>query len=227
MNNRRTSLPTAALLVALLAGSGCASMNNTERGAVIGAAAGAAVGAAAGKATDNTARGAIIGAAVGATAGVIIGREMDAQEDRLRAELEGAKVERTDDDRLILTFDSGIFFDFDSSVLRTGARENLNTLSGVLAEHPGYNVVITGHTDSRGRADYNMALSERRARAAGDYLAGRGIAPSRMIIQGKGMQQPVASNDTEAGRQMNRRVEVVIQASDAYRRELESRSGER
>jgi outer membrane protein OmpA-like peptidoglycan-associated protein len=220
----RAAALCAALLFPALLTSGCASLTQTQKGAAIGATAGAVVGGAVGRATGDATRGAIIGAAVGATAGAIIGREMDNQAETFRNEMDGAKVERRDD-MLNLTFDSGIFFDFDSSVLRAAARQNLDVLVNTLQQYPGYDVVITGHTDNRGRADYNQSLSERRAQAAGNYLISRGIAAHRVRTTGMGMNAPVASNATDDGRQQNRRVEVAIQASEEYRRELERRSG--
>lgn len=222
---RRVGVMAMAVLMTASV-TGCASLSQTERGAGIGAAAGAAVGAVVGSRTGSTARGAIIGAAVGATAGAVIGREMDAQADALEAELEGAKVERVGEG-LQLTFDSGIFFGFDSAELQSEARQNLDVLVRNLQTYPGYNVVIVGHTDSRGRAEYNQRLSERRAQAAGNYLISRGIEARRIDTIGMGMTEPVASNDTDAGRAMNRRVEIAIFASEAYRRELEQREGTR
>jgi outer membrane protein OmpA-like peptidoglycan-associated protein len=218
IRNSASILAIAALL------SGCSSLNQTQRGAVIGAAAGGAVGAAVGSATGSTARGAIIGAAVGGTAGAVIGAQMDRQRAELANELEGARVERYGEG-LLLTFDSGLLFAFDSDVVQGNARQNLTNLANSLRRYPDSEVLIVGHTDNVGRAEYNQNLSERRARAARDFLVSQGVASARIRTQGMGLREPVASNDTEAGRAQNRRVEVAIFASEAHRQELLRRHG--
>src|SRR5687768_6693408 len=125
---------TAVLVSAALLG-GCASMSQTGRGAVIGAAAGGAVGAAVGKATGSTARGAIIGAAVGGTAGAIIGAQMDKQRAELEEGLEGARVERYGEG-LLVTFESGLLYDYNSAVVKGEARRNLTNLANSLRNYP-------------------------------------------------------------------------------------------
>ncbi|HEX6135218.1 MAG TPA: OmpA family protein [Longimicrobiales bacterium] len=209
-------------MAALLAG--CSSLNQTQRGAIIGAGAGGAVGAAVGAATGSTARGAIIGAAVGGVAGAVIGAQMDKQREELASELEGARVERYGEG-LLITFDSGILFDFDSSVIRGAARDNLTNLANSLRNYPDTEVLIVGHTDSQGSDSYNQGLSERRAAAAKSYLVTQGVPTDRIRTQGLGESEPVASNDTESGRSLNRRVEVAIFASEEYREELLRRHG--
>jgi len=197
---------------------GCA-WSNTAKGAVIGAGAGAAAGAAVGKATGSTARGAIIGAAVGGTAGALIGRRMDQQAERLAQSLPNAKVERVGEG-ILVTFDSGILFDFDSDALRAEARTNLANLARSLQEYDKTSVMLVGHTDAVGTDSYNQGLSERRARAAANFLISQGVAGDRVVALGRGELEPVASNDDEYGRQQNRRVEVAIYASEALKREL-------
>mgnify|MGYP001304110419 CR=1 FL=1 len=222
------SLRVAVLVLAgglLLFAGGCASLSNTERGAAIGAGAGGVAGAAIGKATgDNTAEGAIIGAIVGGTAGAIIGQRMDRQAQRLEEELENAKVERVGEG-IKITFDNALLFDFDSADLRPEARANLRELAASLREFDDTEVLVVGHTDSQGSEAYNQRLSERRASAAAEYLIEQGLRPSRISTLGKGETEPVASNETTAGRQQNRRVEVAIYASEAYRQELVERHG--
>jgi len=211
----------ALVALAAVGGSalgGCA-WSNTAKGAVIGAGAGAAAGAAIGKATGSTARGAIIGAAVGGTAGALIGRRMDQQAERLAKSLPNAKVERVGEG-ILVTFDSGILFDFDSSELRAEARTNLANLARSLQEFDKTSVMLVGHTDSVGSDSYNQGLSERRARAAAEFLISQGVARDRIVALGRGELEPVASNDDEYGRQQNRRVEVAIYASDALKREV-------
>jgi outer membrane protein OmpA-like peptidoglycan-associated protein len=213
----------AVIAMAAMLG-GCSSLNQTQRGAVIGAAAGGAVGAAVGTATGSTARGAIIGAAVGGTAGAVIGAQMDRQRAELARELEGAQVERYGEG-LLITFASGLLFDFDSDVVRGNARANLTNLASSLREYPETEVLIVGHTDNVGTATYNQGLSDRRAAAARAFLVSQGVPSNRIRTQGMGLREPVASNETEAGRAQNRRVEVAIFASEAHRQELLRRHG--
>jgi outer membrane protein OmpA-like peptidoglycan-associated protein len=204
--------------------SGCSSLNQTQRGAVIGAGAGGAVGAAVGAATGSTARGAIIGAAVGGVAGAVIGSQMDKQREELAEDLEGARVERYGEGVLV-TFDSGLLFDFDSSVVKGAAQSNLTNLANSLRNYPDTEVLIVGHTDSQGSDSYNQGLSERRAVAAKNFLVTQGVPADRVRTEGLGEMEPVASNDTDAGRSQNRRVEVAIFASEEYREELIRRHG--
>lgn len=204
-----------------MASSGCASMSQTERGGAIGAAAGGVLG---GIIDDNTARGAIIGAVVGGTAGAIIGRQMDQQAEDLEASLPDAEVERIGEG-IRVTFDSGILFPFDSSELQSTARQNLSDLAGSLTEYPNTDVLIVGHTDSTGSDTYNQALSERRADSAASFLVDRGIPRDRIRSEGRGETEPVASNEDETGRQLNRRVEIAIFASEEYRSQLEEQYG--
>jgi len=199
--------------------SGCASWSQAETGAAIGGATGAVLGGVIGNQTGSTARGAIIGAAVGGTAGAIIGREMDKQAEELEEGLPNAEVERVGEG-IQVTFDSGILFDFDSSALRPVAQGHLTELAASLREYDDSELLIVGHTDSVGADEYNQRLSERRAEAAGNFLIRAGVAPSRIRTTGLGETEPVASNDTEVGRQENRRVEVAIFASEAYRKRL-------
>lgn len=217
----RSSGAIVALAAFLGAGlAGCStweSMNQKERGAVIGGAAGTAAGAVIGKQVGNTAAGAVIGAVVGGAAGGIIGHQMDQQADDLEDELD-ADVERIGEG-IVVKFDSGILFDFDSDNLRPTARGNLTELAQSLREYPGTEVLIVGHTDAVGSDEYNMNLSYRRANSAAQYLQTQGIASSRVRTAGRGETEPIASNETDAGRQENRRVEVAIFASEEMQEE--------
>ena len=218
-----TRLTTALLVfsLTLLGLTGCASLSNTEKGAAVGAGAGAAVGGAIGKATDSgTAKGAILGAVIGGTAGAIIGQRMDKQAEELEEDLPAADVERVGEG-IQVTFDSGILFDFDSAALRPTARNNLRDLAESLQDYEGTDVLIVGHTDAVGSDEYNYRLSERRANAAASYLYDLGIQPSRVTTVGRGETEPVATNETDYGRQQNRRVEIAIYASEEYREELQ------
>lgn len=194
-------------------------MNKAQKGAAVGAGGGAVIGGLIGKAAGNTAAGAIIGAAVGGTAGAIIGNQMDKQAAELEQELEDVEIERVGEG-IQITFDSGILFAFNSSDLSADARSNLSNLAESLQKYPQSDLLIVGHTDSVGAKGYNYRLSEQRADAAGDYLMDLGIARSRISTVGKGMDEPVDTNETEAGRQNNRRVEIAIFASEEYRQEV-------
>jgi outer membrane protein OmpA-like peptidoglycan-associated protein len=193
--------------------AGCASLNKKETGAIIGATAGAATGAMVGRANGSTAKGAIIGAAVGGTAGAVIGHQMDQQAREIKQNIPGAIVERVGEG-LQVTFESGLLFDYDSDVLRAPARENLSTLAASLEKYPNTDLMIVGHTDATGPDSYNMTLSERRAAAAANYLASQGVTRTRLRSTGRGEAEPIASNDSEASRQKNRRVEVAIFANE-------------
>lgn len=213
-------LTLSAILVAGTLGLGaCAGWGNTAKGGVIGAGAGAAVGAAIGNAVGETAKGAIIGAAVGGTAGALIGRQMDRQAEELGNSLEGATVQRVGEG-IVVTFDTGILFDFDEATLRAASRDNLQELADNLRNYGRTDVLIIGHTDATGPDSYNQQLSERRAASAANYLEQLGIAPERVSTRGMGERDPVATNDTEEGRQLNRRVEVVIYADEEWREEV-------
>jgi outer membrane protein OmpA-like peptidoglycan-associated protein len=199
--------------------AGCASWGKQEKGAVIGAAGGAVLGGAIGHATGSTARGAIIGAAVGGAAGAIIGRRMDRQAEELVRELPpGTRVSRVGEG-IAVTFESGILFPFDSDALRAEARDNLRALAESLRENARTDVLIVGHTDATGRDDYNLELSRRRARAAADFLSAQGVARGRLRTEGRGESEPIAPNESEADRQLNRRVEVAIYANEQWREE--------
>jgi outer membrane protein OmpA-like peptidoglycan-associated protein len=211
------------LAVGMLASTGCASMNQKERGAVIGAGAGAAIGGVIGNQTGSTARGAIIGAVVGGAAGAIIGHQMDQQAKELDQTIPGAKVERVGEG-IQVTFESGLLFDFDSDKIRSDAAKNFQELANSLKKFGNSNLLIVGHTDSQGDDAYNMNLSQRRANAASAYLQSLGVPASRISTAGRGEAEPVATNDTDAGRQLNRRVEVAIYASPEYREQVKKSS---
>lgn len=223
---RRVGAALALTVFVIGSTASCASLTRTERGAIIGAATGATVGGVVGRVAGSTTRGVIVGAVVGGAAGAVIGREMDRRAEEMEAELENARVERVGEG-ILVTFDSGILFDFDSSVLRPEARSNLASLARSLGDMADdVELLIAGHTDSVGTEDYNYRLSERRAQSAADYLMTRGIPPARINIVGLGESEPVASNETPEGRQLNRRVEVAIYANEEYREEVRRRVGD-
>jgi outer membrane protein OmpA-like peptidoglycan-associated protein len=203
-------------LAALVSASACASLNKKETGAIIGATAGGAIGAAVGNANGSTAKGAIIGAAVGGAAGAVIGHQMDQQAKEIQQNIPGAIVERVGEG-LQVTFESGLLFDFDSDVLRAQAKQNLATFASSLDKYPNTNVLVVGHTDAQGTDTYNQSLSARRAAAAQNYLVSQGVARTRLNSTGRGEAEPIATNDTEAGRQTNRRVEIAIYANETLK----------
>lgn len=221
IRNQRTLI---ALVAASSLGLGaCASMSKKEQGAATGAAAGAAIGGIVGNQTGSTARGAIIGAIVGGAAGAVIGHQMDQQAKEIDASVEGATVQRVGEG-IAVTFDSGLLFAYDSDVIQPAARANLTELANSLKKYPESSLLIVGHTDDTGSDSYNQGLSQRRADAAASFLVSQGIARSRIQTSGKGESEPVASNMSDDGRAQNRRVEVAIYASEAYRQELMRRN---
>jgi outer membrane protein OmpA-like peptidoglycan-associated protein len=209
---------TLILSVASFSFPSCKSWSNTGKGATVGGAAGGILGGIASK--KNPAAGAIIGAVVGGAAGAAIGAYMDKQAKDIEKEVEGAKVERVEEG-INLTFDSGILFGFDKSDLNGGAKENIAKLGRILNEYPDTRLTIQGHTDSKGDDNYNRQLSAQRADAVRDYLIANGVIGGRLNTTAYGETAPVASNDTEAGRAQNRRVEVVIVANDELKRKAD------
>ncbi|MCK4511951.1 OmpA family protein [bacterium] len=199
-----------ALAVGLL---GCASMSRSDMGLLIGAGTGAVVGGAIGDASGNTAIGAILGAVIGGAAGAAIGNYMDDQAAEIEADIEGATVERIGEG-IKITFDSGLLFDVDKSDLRPTSQENVTELARILNKYDDTDILIEGHTDSDGSDEYNMTLSERRARSVAVSLVQNGVNASRTTVTWYGEAQPVATNDTVDGKQANRRVEVAIMAND-------------
>ena len=224
-NRHLTSLMSLAAVGAMTL-SGCASMSNKQKGAVIGATSGAAIGGLVGKHNGSTAKGAIIGAAVGGAAGAIIGHQMDQQAKELKQNIPGAVVERVGEG-IQVTFASGLLFDYDSEAIKGSARENLRNLAASLDKYPNSDLMIVGHTDDRGTDAYNQRLSERRATSAAAYLAAQGVERARIATRGLGETEPVTANETDAGRQKNRRIEVAIFASESARRQAERQTANR
>ncbi len=212
---RRSLAGVLALAALVPLAAGCA-MNKAEKGAIIGAAAGGAGGAVIGKATGSTVRGAIIGAAVGGIAGAVIGHQMDKQAEELAYELPGATVQRVGEG-IAVTFPEGLLFGFDSDQLRPAAQDNLRKFAASLQKYPNTRTLIVGHTDSQGSAEYNMELSNRRALSAANFITAEGVDRARISTAGRGEAEPIATNETDAGRQQNRRVEIAIYANEAAR----------
>lgn len=196
----------------------CATATKTQKGAVIGAASGGVIGGLIGKKAGNTAVGAVVGAAIGGAAGAYIGRNMDRQAREIEQTVPNAEVIR-EGEGIIVKFDSGILFDFDKAELKPNAMSNIQSLANSMKNNPNTNIMIIGHTDSKGTDSYNMSLSQRRAMSVKNYAQMQGIASSRLTTQGRGETEPIADNSTEAGRAQNRRVEIVILANDQLKAE--------
>jgi len=196
----RWGIPVLAAAVLL---GGCASMDQTQqdtaRGAAVGAAAGAVLGAVLGDSREDTATGAAIGAVGGAM------EQMEAA-----TEGTGVTVSQTDDNRLKLDIPSDISFDTNRYDIKADFRPILDHFAGTLQDNPAALVQIVGHTDSTGTDAINNPLSVNRAASTRDYLAARGVASTRVSIDGRGSREPIATNDTVEGRAKNRRVEIFV-----------------
>ncbi|MCX5801419.1 MAG: OmpA family protein [Candidatus Eisenbacteria bacterium] len=196
----------------LMLGSLSCGWTRAQKGAAIGVGAGGAVGGVIGSKAGNTAVGAILGAMVGGTAGTFIGKYMDDQAAKLQEDLDNARIERIGEG-IKVTFDSGILFDFDKSTLRSASQEQIKKFAEALTKYEDTDIFIAGHTDATGSEDYNMTLSRQRAESVANYLENLGVVRTRFAITGFGETQPIASNYTSEGQQLNRRVEVAIYAN--------------
>jgi len=204
------------LLVAGLTTACAPPQTNTGKGAAYGTAGGAAAGAILGQAighdTEATLWGAAIGAALGGLTGAGAGKMMDNQEQDMRqamANSEAASVRR-EGDMLAVMFKSDMTFDFNSSTVRPGLYTEIDRVASVMQRYPQTLIQVEGHTDNVGTEIYNMNLSRKRAQAVCDLLVQRNISSQRVGVIGFGESSPIASNNTETGRKMNRRVEIKI-----------------
>lgn len=191
--------------------------NSQQKGTVIGAAAGAVLGGVLGNNIGkgkNAPAGAVLGGVVGGVLGNVIGAKMDKQAKEIKETLPGAEVERVGEGIKVTLKENMVNFGFDSSNLTAAAKANLDKLAEVLTNNPDTNINIYGHTDSKGTDEYNLNLSDRRAASVKSYLMSKGVASSRMMTMGMGEKEPVATNDTDAGRAENRRVEFAITANE-------------
>jgi outer membrane protein OmpA-like peptidoglycan-associated protein len=211
---------TLAATAALVGLAGCQTVNpytgesqtsKATKGAAIGAAAGAVAGLLTGDDSKERKKRALIGAGVGAVAGGSVGYYMDVQEAKLRQQLQGTGVSVTRiGDNITLNMPGNVTFRTDSADLNSSFFGVLDSVGLVLKEYDKTIIEVAGHTDSTGTAEYNQALSQRRAQTVATYLAGKGVMDQRIITVGGGEAHPVASNDTPDGRQLNRRVELTL-----------------
>ncbi|MCE5346245.1 MAG: OmpA family protein [Bacteroidales bacterium] len=215
---KKVNASLVVILTAAILFSGCASMNKTGKGAVIGTAAGGVTGAVIGKVVGNTALGAGIGAVVGGATGAIIGHKMDKQAEEIKNTVPDAKVERVGEG-IVVEFNSNILFAVNKADLSTEAKTNLDKLVTILNTYPDTNIELQGHTDNTGSESFNQTLSEKRAASVSNYLTGKGIVATRMAAKGFGETVPKYDNSTADGRSQNRRVEFVISANEKMKEE--------
>ncbi len=205
------------LTIALIALSlvACAA-DDPNRRAKTGAAIGAVTGAILGKQVSGGRKGALAGAVIGAIAGGGVGTYMDNQQRDFEAALadeqrrNDLEIQRLKDDSLKIDVSNEVSFDFDSAHLKPAFLPTLDKVADLLQRYDRTIVHVIGHTDSTGSDAYNQQLSERRADSVADYLSSRGVNRQRLQTEGRGEREPRATNATEAGRQLNRRVEIII-----------------
>lgn len=199
---------TSALLI------GCAAddpYRSTKTGAVIGGIAGAVIGNQGSSSSDR-----YLGAAVGALAGAAVGNYMDRQRQALERELadeqarDELRITEMEGNALRIGIASDVTFEFDSSELQSGSHDTYNRIADVLAEYDQTIIHVVGHTDGTGSASYNQGLSERRAESVALHMRSRGLDGDRLVIEGRGLREPMATNDTADGRRQNRRVDIVL-----------------
>jgi outer membrane protein OmpA-like peptidoglycan-associated protein len=192
--------------------SGDRKVSNTAKGAGIGAAIGAVAGILTGPDGRAHRKNALIAAGVGALAGGAVGQYMDRQEAKLRQQLAGTGVSVTrNGDTITLNMPGNITFKTDSADVNGNFYDVLNSVSLVLKEYDKTILEVAGHTDNTGSDQYNQALSQRRANSVAQYLESHGVNAQRVMTVGAGETHPIASNDTAAGRQANRRVELSLE----------------
>jgi outer membrane protein OmpA-like peptidoglycan-associated protein len=212
---RRASIVLLATLITVACASTPDDPNQkAKRGAGIGAAAGAVAGAIIGNQSGNPRTGAAVGAAIGAGVGAAVGHRMDQQQKELQ-QIPGVEVTRPAENEIAVRLTNDILFDFNSAALRQESRQTLRDLAANFQRYPDETVSVEGHTDNVGSPEYNQGLSERRAYSVRDYLVEQGVQPTRVTAIGFGETRPKDSNNTPEGRQLNRRVEIHIRATQS------------
>lgn len=218
---KKSLLVVTSVSLAMMAG--CAnnpssdqqSSGDTNRTAV-GAVVGGIVGGVLANNTGNRSTGrTVAGVAAGAVAGGLIGKSMDDREKKLRAiaaerDAKGMEVERLKEDVVRVSVSSEASFDVNSSTVKPEFKPTLNKVADVLRSDARQTIRVVGHTDSVGSDSYNQTLSERRAKAVGNYLVAQGVAANQVTTEGRGEREPRASNNTADGRTQNRRVEIYL-----------------
>lgn len=209
-----TRICAVSLLAAAVVVSACAADDpnrRTKTGAAIGAITGAVLGH-----QVNDEEGKYVGAAIGALAGAGVGRYMDKQhaalQERLASEQarEELYITRMGGDALRVGVASDYSFEVDSAELSFGAQSTFDKIANVFKDYDKTAIHVVGHTDSTGTDAYNQKLSERRASEVAKYLSSQGVSSQRLLTWGRGESEPVAGNDTKAGRARNRRVDIVV-----------------
>ena len=215
MLRKFSAVAFAALFVVSCASTQDDPNQKAKRGAGVGAAAGAVVGAVLGNQAGGAGRtGAVVGAAAGAAIGAAVGHRMDQQQKELQ-QIPGVEVTRPAENEIAVRLTNDILFDFNSSALRYESQQTLRDLSTNFQRYPDEAISVEGHTDNVGTTDYNQTLSERRAYTVKDYLTSQGVPSSRITATGYGETRPKAGNETPEGRQLNRRVEIHIRATQS------------
>jgi outer membrane protein OmpA-like peptidoglycan-associated protein len=214
MNTRiLTRLSVFAVAGALVAGCASQQGTNTAVGTGVGAGTGAALGA-----IFGGGKGAAIGAGAGALVGGVTGYNWQAIRNRLSGATQGTGTQITEepDGSLKLNIPSNVTFDTSSYAIKPSFQPVLDQVAQTLQQNPEVVARVVGHTDSTGSLQYNQTLSVNRAQSVVNYLMQRGIQPQRLAAEGRGPSQPIADNNTEAGRAANRRVEVFLRATGPH-----------
>jgi len=211
--SRPTRLALSTLAAAALLSAGCADMSERQKGTAIGAGAGVAAGAAIGSVTGGSAgTGAAIGGVLGAVAGNLWSKRQEDRRKAMEQATQGTNVEvtRTQDNQLKINIPNDISFDVGSAAIKPQLRAVLDPFVSSLQGDPSAQITIVGHTDSTGSDAFNNKLSIERADSVRDYIVTRGVAAGRVATAGRGDREPIADNNTEAGRAKNRRVEIFL-----------------
>lgn len=216
MKTRIIALAATASIFGL---AGCATdpygnptqLSRTQQGAIAGAAVGAIYGATRDDDKNNQGKDAVKGAILGAAAGAVAGNILDRQAAALEQSISNPNIQIVNNGSYLqVIMPEGILFATDSAAVSGPAQNDLYAVARNLNEYPNSRVEVIGHTDSTGAASYNQDLSQRRAQSVAGILAASGVASGRLVAVGRGESQPIASNDTAAGRAQNRRVEIII-----------------
>ncbi len=221
MHHLTPSLRRGAVAIAvtcLLTATGCADMSERERGTATGAAGGAAAGAVLGAVTGGRAgTGALIGGALGAIGGNLWSKRQEDRRTALEAQTRGTGIEvsRTADNQLKVNIPSDISFDTGSATIKPSMRSVLDPFAASVQNDPTSLITIVGHTDSTGSNAVNQTLSVQRANSVRDYLVDHGVSAGRIATAGRGENQPIADNSTDAGRAKNRRVEILLREPES------------